>query len=94
MSDTSDTYGIKDAKAILGPLVRRCAVSRERILITDHGQPVAVLMNPAELADLEDELALTKYQLAKANGTLTTDSHEDVIAAVYAGDAAENRGAA
>jgi prevent-host-death family protein len=62
----SDTFGIKDARAQLGTLVRRCAVSRERLVLTDHGRPVAVLINPQELADLEDALALAQYERDKA----------------------------
>jgi PHD/YefM family antitoxin component YafN of YafNO toxin-antitoxin module len=49
-------------------LVRRASHSRERITITDHGHPAAVPINPQELADLEDALALALYRERKASG--------------------------
>ncbi|MDX2709403.1 type II toxin-antitoxin system Phd/YefM family antitoxin [Streptomyces sp. PA03-6a] len=45
---------ITDARAWFALLVRRASHARERITITDHGQPAAVLINPQELADTED----------------------------------------
>ncbi|MDT0346584.1 type II toxin-antitoxin system Phd/YefM family antitoxin [Streptomyces litchfieldiae] len=75
----SDTYGIAAARAQLGTLVRRAAISRERIALTDHGQVAAILINPEELADLEDSLALAQYRLEQANGTVVTVPHDDVI---------------
>ncbi|MFD7286156.1 type II toxin-antitoxin system Phd/YefM family antitoxin [Streptomyces sp. NPDC059863] len=66
----TDTYDMAEAHANFGTLVRRTAHSRERIAITDHGHVVAVLVNPQELADLEDALALAEFQLEKARGTL------------------------
>ncbi|GAA2126516.1 type II toxin-antitoxin system Phd/YefM family antitoxin [Streptomyces synnematoformans] len=50
--------GIAEARARFGELCRGAAVQRERTVITDHGTPVAVLLSPAELADLEDRAAL------------------------------------
>jgi PHD/YefM family antitoxin component YafN of YafNO toxin-antitoxin module len=35
---------------------------RERITITDHGVPAAVLVNAQELADLDDDLAIALYR--------------------------------
>ena len=49
-------------------LVRRASHSRGRVTITDHGQPAAVLINAAELADLEDVLALARYRARQAAG--------------------------
>lgn len=69
-----------EARSQFGALVRRAAARRERITITDHGQPAAVLINPQELADLEDALALALYQADKAAGTLRTVPHTDVRA--------------
>lgn len=67
-----------EARNQFGALVRRTAARRERITITDHGQPAAVLINPDELADLEDALALALYRAEKAAGTLKTLPHEAV----------------
>ncbi|MET8699968.1 type II toxin-antitoxin system Phd/YefM family antitoxin [Kitasatospora sp. NPDC004723] len=76
----SETLPITEARARFGTLVRRASHSRERITITDHGQPAAVLINPQELADLEDELALARYRARQASGTATNVPHEDVRA--------------
>lgn len=74
----SDRFPITEARTCLGSLVRRTAHARERITITDHGQPAAVLINPQELEDLEDELAVAQYRLRKANGQVTGVPHEEV----------------
>ncbi|WP_406451224.1 type II toxin-antitoxin system Phd/YefM family antitoxin [Streptomyces sp. NBC_00876] len=72
----SDTLPITEARAHFGPLVRRSSNARERITITDHGQPTAVLINPQELAELEDALALAQYQARQASGTAETVPHD------------------
>ncbi|WJV48235.1 type II toxin-antitoxin system Phd/YefM family antitoxin [Streptomyces flavofungini] len=74
----SETLPITEARARFGSLVRRAAHARERITITDHGQPAAVLISPQELEDLEDELAVAQYRLRKANGQVTGVPHEEV----------------
>jgi prevent-host-death family protein len=75
----ADTYPMTEARANFGTLVRRAAHSRERIAVTDHGHVAAILINPQELADLEDSLALAQYELEKATGTLATVPHDEVI---------------
>ncbi|MFI1884519.1 type II toxin-antitoxin system Phd/YefM family antitoxin [Streptomyces jumonjinensis] len=75
-----DTLPITEARARFGALVRRASHARERITITDHGQPAAVLINPQELADLEDALALALYRERQASGTVTGVPHADVRA--------------
>jgi prevent-host-death family protein len=64
----SDTLPIAEARARFGQLVRRASYKRERVTITDHGQPAAVLIS-AEEPDLEEALAVAEYELRKANGT-------------------------
>ncbi|MFH8627467.1 type II toxin-antitoxin system Phd/YefM family antitoxin [Streptomyces vietnamensis] len=64
----SEMLPITEARARFGSLVRRASHARERITITDHGQPAAVLINPQELADLEDALALARYRERQAAG--------------------------
>ncbi|GAA0454503.1 type II toxin-antitoxin system Phd/YefM family antitoxin [Streptomyces olivaceiscleroticus] len=76
----SDTLPITEARARFGALVRRASHARERITITDHGQPAAVLINPQELADIEDALALAQYRERQASGQVTTVPHADVRA--------------
>ncbi|MFE4592899.1 type II toxin-antitoxin system Phd/YefM family antitoxin [Streptomyces laurentii] len=75
----SDTLPITEARAKLGSLVRRASHARERITITDHGQPAAVLINPQELADLEDALALARYRARQAAGEVGVP-HDEVRA--------------
>ncbi|MER6996968.1 type II toxin-antitoxin system Phd/YefM family antitoxin [Streptomyces sp. NPDC000410] len=76
----SQTLPITEARARFGSLVRRASHARERITITDHGQPAAVLINPQELADLEDALALAEYRAEQAAGTVAGVPHEEVRA--------------
>lgn len=66
------------ASARFGSLVRRASHARELITITDHGQPAAVLINPQELADLEDALAHAQYRARQAAGEVTPVPHEEV----------------
>lgn len=56
------------ARKVFRSLVRRAASSGERTTITDHGEPAAVLVNPQELADLEEALALAEYRVAQTDG--------------------------
>ena len=68
MADLSLT----EARKRFGALVRRAATTRERVTITDHGQPAAVIVNAQELADLEEALALAQYRAAQAEGGVST----------------------
>ncbi|RBM21383.1 type II toxin-antitoxin system Phd/YefM family antitoxin [Streptomyces sp. PT12] len=74
----SDIYGMTEARAKFGTLVRRAAHSHERITITDHGHPAAVLINAQDLADLEDALAVAEYRQRVADGTAVFIPHEEV----------------
>ncbi|MFE0687279.1 type II toxin-antitoxin system Phd/YefM family antitoxin [Streptomyces sp. JH002] len=73
----SDTYAMTEARAKFGTLIRRAAHSHERITITDHGHAAAILINPQDLADLEEALAVSEYQRQKAAGTLKLIPHEE-----------------
>ncbi|MGP3968418.1 type II toxin-antitoxin system prevent-host-death family antitoxin [Streptomyces sp. 6N223] len=75
----SDTYAMTEARAKFGTLVRRAGNSHERITITDHGHPVAILINPQDLADLEDALAVAQYKQRVAEGTTELVPHEEVL---------------
>ncbi|MGW0737804.1 type II toxin-antitoxin system Phd/YefM family antitoxin [Streptomyces sp. NPDC002851] len=76
----SETLPITEARAKFGTLVRRASHARERITITDHGTPAAVLINPQELADLEDALALAQYRARQTAGEVTAVPHAEVRA--------------
>jgi prevent-host-death family protein len=67
-----------EARKQFGTLVRRAATARERVTITDHGQPAAVLVNAQELADLEEALALAEYRARQAVGTVETVPQDQV----------------
>ncbi|MFD9374137.1 type II toxin-antitoxin system Phd/YefM family antitoxin [Streptomyces sp. NPDC059999] len=75
----SDTLPITEARARFGALVRRASHARERITITDHGQPAAVLINPQELADLEDALAMALYRERQSAGTAAAAVPHDEV---------------
>ncbi|MFC7219257.1 type II toxin-antitoxin system prevent-host-death family antitoxin [Streptomyces polyrhachis] len=65
----SATYPIVDARAKLGELARRAA-QHEHITLTDRGVPAAVLISPAELADLQDALAVARLERDRALGAV------------------------
>lgn len=69
---------ITEARAIFGSLVRRASHARERVTITDHGQPAAVLSNPQELADLEEALALARYRHRHPTDSTADIPHDQV----------------
>ena len=75
-----DAYPMTSARANFGNLVRRTANSRERIAITDHGHTAAIMINPSELAEIEEALAVAEYKLRRANGTADTPvPHDEVL---------------
>jgi prevent-host-death family protein len=71
-------YSLPEAQACFNELIRRVADGHERITITDHERPAAVLIDPEHLADLEDALAIAEYRLRKASGTGVTVPHAEV----------------
>jgi prevent-host-death family protein len=69
---------LTEARKQFGALVRRAAIARERVTITDHGQPAAVIMNAQELADIEEALALAEYRAQKAAGQVPVVPQNEV----------------
>lgn len=65
------SYPITEARGQLGELARRAA-QHERVVLTDRGQPAAVLISPAELEDMEDALALARLERDRALGAQAT----------------------
>lgn len=49
---------IADAKARLSELISEVAGTHERVQITRHGQPQAILISPDDLESLEETLAV------------------------------------
>ena len=72
------SYPMTEARAQFGTLIRRTAHSHDRIAITDHGHTAAILINPQDLMDLEDELAVARYRQKVADGTAEFVPHEHV----------------
>ncbi|BAJ29185.1 MULTISPECIES: type II toxin-antitoxin system Phd/YefM family antitoxin [Kitasatospora] len=58
-----ESLSITEARARLGRLTRRVADTRDRVTLTVHGLPAAVLVNPRQLADLEATLAWYRTRL-------------------------------
>ncbi|MGW5360678.1 type II toxin-antitoxin system prevent-host-death family antitoxin [Actinopolymorpha pittospori] len=76
----SATYPIAEARGKLGELARRAA-QHEHITLTDRGVPAAVLVSPAELAELQDALAIARLERDRALGvTAAPVPHEDARA--------------
>ena len=74
----SETLPMTVARGRFGSLVRRAAHGRERITITDHGSPAAVLISAMELEDLEDALAVAQARLREAAGETQRIPHDEV----------------
>ncbi|MFZ0160218.1 MAG: type II toxin-antitoxin system prevent-host-death family antitoxin [Kineosporiaceae bacterium] len=67
--------------SVAGPLqslVRRTARTRERVTITDHDEPAAVVISADELEDLEDALAVAEARLREARGESRRIPHAEV----------------
>ena len=55
---------LAEAKSHLSELVARVGIQHERILVTVHGAPSAVLIAPADLESLEETIAILSDQEA------------------------------
>ena len=75
----ADTVPVDEAGPRLSALVRRAAVGRERITLTDEDRS-AVLISAQELADLEDGAALASFRVRRADGHSTLVSQADARA--------------
>ena len=75
-----------DARAKFGSLVRRVAHAHERFAVTDHGHVAAILINPQDLEDLEDSLALAEYQQRVSEGSAQFVTHEEAKLALGLAD--------
>lgn len=56
------------AQAHLGELVAEARQSHRPVTISEHGKPVAAVINIDDLADLEDRAALAAHLADKAAG--------------------------
>ena len=85
---TMTNISLADAKAHLSEVVSRVSKQHERVTVTVHGQPSAVLLSPDDLAMLEETIAVLgdadlMTQLAAAEADLTAgrvESQDDLEA--------------
>jgi prevent-host-death family protein len=61
-------YPLTAAQAHLGELVAEAKQTHRPVTISEHGKPVAALINIDDLADLEDRAALAAHLADKAAG--------------------------
>lgn len=58
----STSVPLAEVKAHLSELVARVGTQHERVLVTVHGAPSAVLIAPADLESLEETIAILSDQ--------------------------------
>lgn len=81
---------LAEAKAHLSEVVNRVSKQHERVTVTVHGQPSAVLLSPDDLERLEETIAVLSdhdlmTQLAAAEADLAAgriETQEDLDAAM------------
>ena len=84
------TTSLAEAKAHLSELVNRVRTQHERVTVTVHGAPSAVLLAPEDLESLEETLAIlsdpdTMQRMAASDRELTNgagESEADLAAAM------------
>lgn len=91
-----DTYTLTNARSRFGELVNRARFGRERVILTEHGTPVAAIISVEELAELQaavDAADIAAAVAVKATGE-SGIPHENVLAVLDALDAADVAGSA
>lgn len=86
----SETLSLADAKAHLSELVSRVDRQHDRVTVTVHGRPSAILLSLDDLEALEETIAILSdeaavRQLAASDAELARDegeSEEDLAAAM------------
>jgi prevent-host-death family protein len=85
------TSTLTNARSHLGELVARARHGHERIVITEHGRPAAVIISFADLEALqhaEDTADIAAAAARQASGSALVP-HADVVAMIDAMDAAD-----
>jgi prevent-host-death family protein len=92
----TDVFPLTSARARLGELVNRARFGRERVVISEHGTPVAAIISVEELAELQ--AAADAADIAAATAVITSEEpgvpHAEFMAAMDALDVAEQTGSA
>jgi prevent-host-death family protein len=87
----ADAYTLTNARSRFGELVNRARFGHERVILTEHGKPVAAIISVDELAELQAAANAADVAAAaevKAIGAVGIP-HEQVMAALDALDAAD-----
>ena len=92
MTMSSSSMSLAEAKAHLSEVVNRVGTQHERVLVTVHGTPSAVLIAPADLEALEETIAVlsdgdTVARLAASEAELAAgrgESQADLATAMRA----------
>lgn len=87
----TDAYTLTNARSRFGELVNRARFGRERVILTEHGTPVAVIISVEELAELQaavDAADIAAAAAVKATGEAGIP-HEQAMALLDALDAAD-----
>jgi antitoxin YefM len=71
----SETLSLAEVKAKFSEMVDRVELTHDRITVTRNGRPAAVLINPEELASLEDTLELLSDPAAMAELAASREAH-------------------
>ncbi len=76
--DMAESISLAAVVPPLQSLVRHAARNRERITITDQGEPAAVVISADELEDLEDTLAVAEARLREDSADSRRIPHAEV----------------
>ncbi|MCI0688317.1 MAG: type II toxin-antitoxin system Phd/YefM family antitoxin [Sporichthyaceae bacterium] len=88
----ADPVPLTTARNTLGELVNRARFGRERVVISEHGTPVAAIISVAELEELQatqDAADLRSASAAKAAGGAWIP-HDRVVEILAADEASES----
>jgi prevent-host-death family protein len=88
------TLPLPEARDHLDELVARAQHNNERIVLTEHGEPTAVLISVAELDELQQAQDLADIALCEAIKSKNESGlpHEEFMAALDAEDSGVPRG--
>ena len=88
------TLPLPEARDHLDELVARAQHNHERIVLTEHGEPTAVLISVAELEELQRAQDLADIALCEAVKAKNEPGlpHDEFMAALEAEDSSLSRG--
>jgi prevent-host-death family protein len=76
--DETRSISVTEARNHIGDLAR-AARAGTPVTLTDHGHAVAVLVSPELIANLEEAAAIERHLREKAEGSLVTVPHDEVL---------------